>query len=78
MKEKVKDFIVKTFMSGEGTLADDEALFEKGIIDSVGFIQLLTFIEKEFNVQIEMVEITMDKFGTINDIVSIINTKLNK
>lgn len=76
MKEQIKKFIIETFMSGEGTLEDDEPLFEKGIIDSVGFIQLLTFLEKQFNVKMEMIEITMDKFATINDIVNVVNSKL--
>lgn len=78
MKEQIEKFIVETFMFGEGTLEDDEQLFESGIIDSMGFIKLLSFIEKTFNVPVDMSEVTMDKFGTVNDIVKMINTKLKK
>lgn len=78
MKEEIKKFIIDTLMFGEGSLEDDDQLFEKGIIDSLGFIKLLTFIEKQFSVNIEMSEVTMDKFATVNDIAKIIEYKLNK
>lgn len=78
MKEQLKKYIIDTFMYGEGELEDDEQLFESGIIDSMGFIKLLTFIDNTFNVPIDMGEVTMDKFSTVNDIADIINEKLNK
>lgn len=77
MKEEIKKFIVDTLMYGEGSIEDDEQLFETGAIDSLGFIKLLTFIEKTYNVQIDMSEVTMDKFGSINDIEQTIKEKSN-
>lgn len=78
MKEQIKNYIIETFMYGEGALKDDESLFELGVIDSLGFIKLLSFIEKTFNVPVDMSEVTMEKFGTLNDIEATINSKLNK
>lgn len=78
MEEQIKKFIIDTFMYGEGSLKNDEPLFEAGIIDSMGFIKLLSYIEKTFNIPVEMSEVTMDKFGTVNDIVKVIKSKLNK
>lgn len=78
MEEKIKKFIVDTFMYGEGEIENNEQLFEKDIIDSLGFIKLLTFIENTFNVPIEMSEVTMDKFASVNDIVATINEKAKK
>jgi len=77
MKEKVKKFIIDTFMYGEGDLKDNEPLFESGIIDSIGFMKLLSFIGETFNVSVDMSEVTMEKFGTVNDIVNVIQSKLN-
>jgi acyl carrier protein len=75
MKEDIKKFIIDTLMFGEGSLEDDQQLFESGAIDSLGFIKLLSFIEKTYNVQIDMSEVTMDKFGSINDIEKTIKEK---
>ncbi len=75
MKEKIKSFILETFMPEEDKLEYDEQLFESGLIDSLGFIKLVQFIEKEFNIQIDMSEVTMEKFGSINDIEQLITEK---
>lgn len=75
MKDKIKDFIISTFMYGEGSLKDDEPLFDSGIIDSLGLIKLLSFIEKEFDIQVDMSDITMDNFASVNNIAATINKK---
>jgi acyl carrier protein len=78
LKEQIKDFIIETFMSGKGSLKDDQPLFASGIIDSLGFIKLLAFIQKTFHILIEMNEVTIEKFNTINDIEKIITDKLSR
>ena len=43
--ETVKEFIVDNFLFGDGAkIADDTPLFEKGIIDSTGVLELVAFI----------------------------------
>ena len=78
MKEEVKKFIICNFMFGEGVLKDNESLFESGIIDSLGFIKLLAFIERTFGVSINIKEITIDNFNTVEKIVKILEKKINK
>lgn len=75
MKEQIKNFIIETLMFGEGTLEYDEPLFDSGKIDSLGFMKLLAFIDKELNVRIDMSDVSMDKFATVNDIVNTIESK---
>ena len=77
MKEKIKNFIVETFLFGERALKDDEPLFESGIIDSLGLIKLLAFIEENFNVSIDMSEIMIENFNTVNDILETLNSRVN-
>lgn len=75
MKAQIKKYIIDTFMYGEGALEDDEALFDSGIIDSLGFIKLLAFIEENFNVSMDMSEVSMENFNTVNDIQATIEGK---
>ena len=77
MKEKIKNFIVENFLFGERGLKDDEPLFESGIIDSLGLIKLLAFIEENFNVSIDMSEIMIENFNTVNDILETLNSRVN-
>ncbi len=76
IKESLKKFIMETFMFGQGELNYDTPLFETGIIDSMGFIKLLAFLEKSCGISLDMSEITMENFRTINEICSKIASKL--
>lgn len=78
MKEKIKNFIVENFLFKERGLEDNEPLFESGIIDSLGLIKLLAFIEKTFNISLNMSEIDIEDFNTLNDILETIQKKMDQ
>ena len=78
MKEKIKNFIVENFLFGERGLEDDEPLFESGIIDSLGLIKLLAFIDETFKISMEMSEIDIENFNTLNDILETIKRKMDQ
>jgi acyl carrier protein len=78
VKEKIKNFIVENFLFGERGLEDDEPLFESGIIDSLGLIKLLAFIDETFNISMEMSEIEIENFNTLNDILETLKRKMNQ
>jgi acyl carrier protein len=77
VKEKIKNFIIENFLFGERELKDDEPLFESGIIDSLGLIKLIAFIEENFNVSIDMSEIMIENFNTVNDIMETLKSRKN-
>jgi len=78
VKEKIKNFIVENFLFGERGLKDDEPLFESGIIDSLGLIKLLAFIDETFNISMNMSEINIEDFNTLNDILKTIQSKMDQ
>ena len=78
MKEKIRKFIVENFLFGKRDIKDDQMLFEEGIIDSFGFVVLLSFIEKEFNIYFDRSEIMMENFNSIDHIVKSIEEKKAK
>ncbi len=74
MKEQIRRFIVENFLFNERGLEDDEPLFDSGIIDSLGLMKLLAFIEKKFNISVEMSEIMIENFNTLNGIMETLKT----
>lgn len=78
MKEKIKKFIIENFLFGKQDMQDDQLLFDEGIIDSFGFVVLLSFIEKEFNIHFDRGEITIENFSSLNHIIESIEKKLKK
>jgi acyl carrier protein len=54
----------------------DKSLLEIGALDSFGIIELVSFIESKWSIQIYDSELTMERFGGINKMASVIRQKL--
>lgn len=48
------------------TLGDDEDLFESGIVNSLFAVQLMTFVEKTFAIEVAMEDLEIDNFRSLN------------
>ncbi len=58
------------------SLRDDARLLDEGIVDSMGAVELVAFLEDQFGVAIPDDEITEDNFGTIASIAGFVGRKL--
>ena len=56
----------------------NESLVELGYIDSFGVIDLVTYLENKWKVQIENAEITKEKFGSISKMINLVYSKLSE
>lgn len=79
VKKELKDFIVDRFLDGNSSrLQDEDSLFEAGIIDSLGVLNLVSFLEKSFGVRVKDEELTPENFETVNSIHDFVNRKLEE
>jgi acyl carrier protein len=76
IKEKVRDYIYKAVHVDKDKIKDDTLIFKKGYLDSMGFILMIAFIEKEFSIKTDDEDLTEDHFESINTITDYINLKL--
>lgn len=53
----------------------DEDLLGNGLVDSLGMIKLVLFLEKEFNVHIGPEDMTVENFNTIQSISKYLSNK---
>lgn len=76
--EEIKEFIVDNFLFGDSQkLENDTALFEKGIIDSTGVLELVSFIEENYNVTINDDDLIQDNFSSLVAINQFLKSKQN-
>lgn len=59
----------------KGELPYDYPLIEKGLLTSLQVMELVMFIEGEFDVTVEDDDIVEENFATVNDIVGLIEQK---
>ncbi|NQV83561.1 MAG: acyl carrier protein [Rhodospirillales bacterium] len=55
----------------------DQSLVELGVLDSYGVVELVSFIESNWSTTIEDAEITKEKMGSINRMVSLVQEKIS-
>ncbi len=80
IKEKINKFITENFLLGvnANNINDDDSFLEKGIIDSTGILELVSFVESAFNFRVEDEELMPDNLDSINKLVAFIKKKQNK
>jgi len=67
MKEILKQFITQELLAHERlTLHDEDNLLLDGMIDSLGMLRLVAFVEQTFKIQIPYEDITIENFNTVN------------
>lgn len=68
MKEEIKSYIVQELLGGKkgSELSTDEDILSTGIIDSMGAMQLINFIENKFEVKIPPEDMVIENFITID------------
>lgn len=73
IKGRVKAFLNRFFRNHE--IKDDEDMFSLGFVNSLFSMQLVMFLEKEFNIKIDNNDLDMENFKTINSIVFFVQKK---
>lgn len=64
---RIRAFISRDllFTPGAFPYGDDTSFLEEGIIDSLGVMELVGFVQKEFDILVDQDEILPDNFGSV-------------
>lgn len=76
--DSIRDFISEEILHGtlKNPLKDQDPLIESGIIDSMGVMTLLTFLEDKFSIQISGDELLPENFESISTITTLVDRHL--
>jgi acyl carrier protein len=77
VKNTIRQYILDNYLQGEApeNLADDAPLRTSGILDSLGTLSLVTFLEQEFGIEIEAHETGVENFDSLADITAFVIRK---
>jgi D-alanine--poly(phosphoribitol) ligase subunit 2 len=70
IKEMIRQFIVSTYLPGESPdkLRDDTPLLTSGILDSLAAVNLISFLEQSFDIELDVYDTSIEHFDRIDDI----------
>ncbi|HEX8949931.1 MAG TPA: acyl carrier protein [Dissulfurispiraceae bacterium] len=77
LETEIKSFITENFLYGQRNddFGNDTSFLEKGIIDSTGVLELVSFVERSYGIFVEDEELVPDNFDSINKLSSFIVRK---
>lgn len=76
MQDKIRHFIVENFLFGDDDgLDNDTSFLETGVIDSTGILELVSFLDETFNIEIDDEELLPENLDSINNIVAFLSRK---
>lgn len=76
---QIKQFVLDNFLFG-GSLDDidvDASLINTGIIDSLGVLQLISFVEETYGIEVADEEVVPQNFDSVRNLTAYIRAKLN-
>ena len=73
----VKQYILDTYLPGENpsALTPTTPLITSGILDSLATLDLVSFLENRFGVELEAHDVDHSKLGTLEDIARMVQSK---
>jgi len=75
---EVKSFVLENFLPGEdpANLTPDTPLITGGILDSIGTLKLVVFLENQFGITLEAHEAGAEHLDNLDSIESLIRSKV--
>lgn len=77
IQDQIRDYIRKNFLFGTNEKIDDHhSLLERGIIDSTGAMELVSFLETEFQVEVSDEDLVPENLDSVAAITTFVTRKL--
>jgi acyl carrier protein len=75
--DEIRQFIIDNFLMGQDSdsLKDDSSFLEEGVIDSTGVLELVGFLEENYEIKVEDEELIPENLDSIKNICAYLETK---
>jgi acyl carrier protein len=76
IEQKIRQYVADNFFLKEDYLIqDDDSFLQKGVIDSTGVLELITFAQDTFNITIEDSELVPENLDSVRNLAAFIRIK---
>ena len=69
-ERELRQYVIDNFLFGQGgsELKNDDSFMERGIVDSTGVLELVAFLEEQFQVKVEDEDLIPENLDSINNL----------
>ncbi len=77
LREQIRGFIIENFLFGDAEPLTDDAvsLLDNGIVDSVGVMELVAWLEQNHGVKVEDQELVPENFDSVERLIRFVERK---
>jgi acyl carrier protein len=76
IEQEIRNFLVETFLFGNGEAINEDVPLLGNVIDSQGAIELVTFIQQRFDIEVQDEEVTIGNLTSVKSVAALIENKL--
>ena len=77
IEHEIRSFIVENYLlAKEDSLSNNDSFLEKGIFDSTGILELVSFVEHKYNLELEPDELVPENLDSIASLAQFLQRKL--
>jgi len=77
VKAQIKNYIIENFLFGDDEVLrdDDMSLLDEGVIDSVGVMELVAFLEGDLGINVADDELVPENLDSLNNLAAFVGRK---
>ena len=76
IEQEIRNFLVKQFLEGRAEKLRDEGSLLGDVIDSVGVLELVTYLQERFAINVEDEEVVPSNLDSVHNLVAYVARKL--
>ena len=73
---QIRSFLTRQFPLTKN-IGDEQPLLGGGLIDSLGILEVVSFVESEFHIAVADEDLQPENFGTVQDLAQFVTNKQN-
>lgn len=69
-EDKIREYVLENFLftNDQSALSNSDSFLEKGIVDSTGILEIITFIEDEFDFTVDDDDMIPENLDSVDNI----------
>lgn len=77
IQQDLRKFVVDTFLFGtdDDQLSNDDSFLENGLIDSMGILNLITYVETRYGIRVADSDLVSEHWDSISRITAFVTSK---
>jgi len=76
IEQEIRTYLLEEVLFGRGEALSDDTPLLGNVIDSQGAIELVSFVQQRFNIEVDDAEVTTENLANMKTLVALVEQKL--